>query len=204
MVFCWGQRSAEEPLPDGSEKVSFSSQRGKISADLTVGANLSTTVLLKANDLLASTGLILGGRGFVLTGDEAKSLKLKCPAAAKLIFPLRNGEDLTGESRNAFVIDTNGWTEERVRAEVPEVYQHLLTTVYPERQQNRDPKLRKQWWLFRRSNAPEGESVYEMKRRTAQLRAAKIEEGSPVTAPGVPKHYPDAKKLATEDCIKPI
>lgn len=24
-----------------------------------------------------------------------------------------------------------------------------------------------------------------------------------VTAPGVPKNYPDAKKLVTEDCIKP-
>jgi hypothetical protein len=34
--------------------------------------------------------------------------------------------------------------------------------------------------------------------------AAKIEKGSPVTAPGVPKCYPDAKKLVTEDCIKPM
>ena len=27
--------------------------------------------------------------------------------------------------------------------------------------------------------------------------AGKIEKGEPVTAPGVPKHYPDAKKLVT-------
>ena len=33
--------------------------------------------------------------------------------------------------------------------------------------------------------------------------AAKIEKGSPVTAPGVPQNYPDAKKLVTEDCIRP-
>jgi len=33
--------------------------------------------------------------------------------------------------------------------------------------------------------------------------AAKIEKSSPVTAPGVPKNYPAAKKLVTEDCIKP-
>jgi len=30
-----------------------------------------------------------------------------------------------------------------------------------------------------------------------------IEEGEPVTAPGVPKHYPDPKKLVTGDCIRP-
>ena len=33
--------------------------------------------------------------------------------------------------------------------------------------------------------------------------AANIEKGSPVTAPGVPNNYPDAKKLVTEDCIRP-
>ena len=33
--------------------------------------------------------------------------------------------------------------------------------------------------------------------------AAKIEQGNAVTAPGVPPNYPDAKKLVTEDCIKP-
>ena len=33
--------------------------------------------------------------------------------------------------------------------------------------------------------------------------AAKIEKGEPVTAPDVPKLYPDAKKLVTEDCIRP-
>jgi hypothetical protein len=33
--------------------------------------------------------------------------------------------------------------------------------------------------------------------------AAKIEKGEPVTAPGVPQHYTDAKQLVTEDCIRP-
>ena len=36
-----------------------------------------------------------------------------------------------------------------------------------------------------------------------QAVAAKIEKGEPVTAPGVPKHYPDPEKLVTEDCIRP-
>jgi hypothetical protein len=36
-----------------------------------------------------------------------------------------------------------------------------------------------------------------------QQVAAKIEKGEPVTAPGVPKNYPDANKLVTDDCIKP-
>jgi hypothetical protein len=37
-----------------------------------------------------------------------------------------------------------------------------------------------------------------------QAVAAKIERREPVTAPGVPKHYPDAERLVTEDCIRPL
>lgn len=33
--------------------------------------------------------------------------------------------------------------------------------------------------------------------------AARIARGEPVTAPGVPRNYPDAGKLVTEDCIQP-
>jgi hypothetical protein len=34
--------------------------------------------------------------------------------------------------------------------------------------------------------------------------AAKIEKGEPVSSSGVPKIYPDAKKLVTDDCIRPL
>jgi len=37
-----------------------------------------------------------------------------------------------------------------------------------------------------------------------QQVAAKIEKGEPVMPPGVPKNYPDARKLVTEDCIRPV
>jgi hypothetical protein len=33
--------------------------------------------------------------------------------------------------------------------------------------------------------------------------AARIERGEPVTAPGVPRNYPDPAKLVTPDCIRP-
>jgi hypothetical protein len=37
-----------------------------------------------------------------------------------------------------------------------------------------------------------------------QQVAMKIERSETVTAPGVPKNYPDAKKLVTEDFIRPV
>ncbi len=165
--------TGEEPQPDGSEKVTFETRIGKISAELSVGANVASAVALKSNEMLASTGLILGGRGFVLTEDDAASLSRTSAAARKLIFPLRNGDDLTGEPRRAFVIDTNGWTEEQLRHEAAAVYQHLLTTVYPVRQQNPDPKLRKQWWLFRRSNEQVRGAIAGLRRFIVTVETAK-------------------------------
>ena len=35
------------------------------------------------------------------------------------------------------------------------------------------------------------------------MNASRIAQGEPAPAPGVPKNYPDAKKLVTEDCIRP-
>jgi len=36
-----------------------------------------------------------------------------------------------------------------------------------------------------------------------QELAARIEKGETVTAPDVPKNYPEPKKLVTQDCIHP-
>ena len=36
-----------------------------------------------------------------------------------------------------------------------------------------------------------------------QSVVAKIETGEAVTAPGVPKGYPDPRRLVTDDCIRP-
>lgn len=37
-----------------------------------------------------------------------------------------------------------------------------------------------------------------------QQVAARIEKGALVTAPGIPKNYSKAKKLVTEDCVRPL
>lgn len=35
-----------------------------------------------------------------------------------------------------------------------------------------------------------------------QQVAARIEKGEPVPVPGIPKNYPEPKKLVTEDCVR--
>ena len=146
---------------------------GLIHANLTIGADVGGAMPLQSNDDLASTGLILGSRGFVLTRTEADALKTANKECAKLIFPLRNGDDINGIGRDFYVIDTNGWSEEHLRSSVPEIYQRLRDTVYPERQENRDPKLRKNWWLFRRSNEQVRAAISSLKRFIVTVETSK-------------------------------
>lgn len=46
------------------------------------------------------------------------------------------------------VIDLFGLSEADVRERFPEVYQHLLLTVKPERDQNNRASYRQNWWIF--------------------------------------------------------
>jgi len=166
---------SEEGNLDEGTNVDLLFSKGQIYEDLRIGANITATIPLKANSLLASTGLILGSRGFVLTAEEAATLKKDEPHNRPLVFPLRNGRDLTDQPRNVFVIDTNGWTHIDLMSQAPAIYQHLRERVYPERQTNRDKRLRTYWWLFRRSNeqvrqAISGLSCYVVTPETAKHR----------------------------------
>ena len=50
------------------------------------------------------------------------------------------------------VIDLDGLSAEQVKSKYPEVYQHLLATVKPERDTNNEESRRLTWWLFGRRN----------------------------------------------------
>ncbi|AMV70513.1 class I SAM-dependent DNA methyltransferase [Desulfuromonas sp. DDH964] len=132
--------------------VDLITRQGVLHADLRVGANVASAQPLLANSQISGTGYILGGRGFVLTAEEADRLRHQGAETARLIFPLSNGDDIVGKARHFHVIDAHGLTEEQLRRETPGLWQRLYERVYPERQINRDPKLRANWWLFRRSN----------------------------------------------------
>lgn len=145
--------TAEEPQPDGSEKVSFSSQHGRISAELTTGANVASTSELQANDGLANRGFCLFGSGFIVSPDKAKELgRGKIRSLENYIRPFRNGKDLTDAPRGVMVIDLFGMEAEMVREKFPATYQHLFTHVKPERDENKRESRRINWWVFGEPN----------------------------------------------------
>ena len=140
--------TAEIGHSDGSANVVLQSEKGKISADLTLGADVTSTVPLKSNERLAYRGVQLIGSGFIVTPEEAKQLGLGThPGVINCIRPYRNGRDLTDQPRDVFAIDLFDLTEVEVRERYPAVYQHVLTRVKPERDLNNRESYRKAWWI---------------------------------------------------------
>jgi hypothetical protein len=166
--------TGEELQPDGSAIVSFKSEHGKISADLTIGANVTKTIALRANEGLAYRGMQLIGSGFIVTRDEAKGLGLgKIRGLEKYIRPYRNGKDLTDEPRGVLAIDLFGLTVDEAREKFPAVYQHVLTKVKPERDSNNRESYRKIWWIHGEPRKDLRPALSELRRYVATVETAK-------------------------------
>ncbi|MCI0600377.1 MAG: class I SAM-dependent DNA methyltransferase, partial [Beijerinckiaceae bacterium] len=80
-------------------------------------------------------------------------------------------------------IDLFGLDADQVRKRFPEVYQHLLSTVKPERDVNRDEDIRARWWLFGRTRdeirpALEGLPRYIVTVETAKHRVFQFLDAS--------------------------
>ena len=164
----------EADLDTDEPRIEFSEKTGRINSDLTVGADVTRALALTANDALCSPGVKLHGDGFIVTREKAKELGLgRRPGLERHIREYRNGRDLTAHCRDVMVIDLFGLEAETVRRDFPDVYQHLLETVKPERDRNNRASYRDRWWLFgepRREMRPALEST---KRYIATVETAK-------------------------------
>jgi hypothetical protein len=85
----------------------------------------------------------------------------------------RNGRDLTLRPRGVKVIDLFGLKSEDVRQRFPEIYQHILTAVKPERDMNRDKDISSRWWLFGRTRDEIRPSLVGLTRYIATVETAK-------------------------------
>lgn len=140
---------SERGLDSDAPVIELMSVPGTINADLTVGTNLSATVPLLSNEWLASRGVAPHGKGFVIRAVEVSALGLGQRVDADIrLRQFRNGRDLMARSRDAWVIDLDGLSESDVRRAYPEIYQHLLVTVKPERENNNEPYRKENWWLL--------------------------------------------------------
>ncbi|RIV27378.1 class I SAM-dependent DNA methyltransferase [Fibrisoma montanum] len=162
------------PTGDEAAEVTFETKEGKILSDLTIGVELDSAGSLKSNESISNRGFELGSSGFILNFEQAKFLGVDNDVDLKnYIRPYRNGRDLTDKPRSVYAIDLFGLSENDLLTRFPDVYQHLLQTVKPERDQNRDEKLRTNWWLHRRSREDLRKALFGVNRYIATVETAK-------------------------------
>jgi hypothetical protein len=178
----------EEPQPDGSQKVSFKSQHGKIQPDIRIGAELSTAKVLEANSPFCCVGYQLTGTGFVLTREEKNELS---KSESKVVAPLLSARDITQESRDLYAIDLFGYALDAIKQTLPEIYQRILTRVKPERDANARRSVRERWWIY-------GEARSTFRPALAGLKRAIV---TPLTAKHRPFIFCDVRTVADSTTV---
>ena len=154
--------------------VTLGETRGRINADLTVGADVSAAVPLQSNAGVSSPGVKLHGAGFIVTPDEARKLGLgKIKGLEQHVREYRNGRDLTDSPRGVMVIDLFGLAEEQVRTRYPAVYQWVLERVKPERDQNSRATYRNNWWIHGEPRRDLRPALFGLERYIATVETAK-------------------------------
>jgi SAM-dependent methyltransferase len=141
--------SFEEQLDTDEPALSFDTVTGFINADLTVGTQTTALTDLKSAAGLAFKGMTPLGSGFWVNLREARHLGLdRRVGLDQYIRPYRNGRDLTSVPREVMAIDLLGLDAREVRDRFPEVYQHILQTVRPERERQNRESYKRLWWIF--------------------------------------------------------
>jgi hypothetical protein len=146
----------EAELETDTPKIEIRERHGQINSDLTIGVDTSKAIELAANNHLCSNGMKPLGAGFLVTEQEAQRLGVgRRSGLERHIRRYRNGRDLTAHPRGVLAIDFYGLTANEVRRQFPEAYQHLASTVRPEREaaavrsNTRDAQeYAEKWWLF--------------------------------------------------------
>ena len=124
-----------------------------LNADLTVGVDVQTASDLKSNSDIAVQGMNPLGLGFRLSSNDLAGKSIDPAVLPANLKPYIIGRDLVQRPEPKWVIDFNGLSERAAAAANPTLFQHLLTHVKPERDQNRRATRRDNWWLFG-ENAP--------------------------------------------------
>ncbi|MCZ8335753.1 MAG: class I SAM-dependent DNA methyltransferase [Rhodobacteraceae bacterium] len=87
----------------------FDMEKGKVFADLRIGADVAGAVPLKANAKLSYRGVYLFGKGFIVSRNEAfEILEAESKGIEHHIRPFFNGKDLVQSNRDVFVLDFFG------------------------------------------------------------------------------------------------
>jgi len=150
--------------------VSLSVEKGRIFANLRIGADVAGAGSLSANSDLAYQGVTPLGEGFRVSRVAAEAQP--DAISAGVLKRYLNGKQFIAGERPAYIIDLYGLSEGEARSRFPVLYQQVLDTVRPKRLEQKRDTYREGWWLFAEPRSKMRESVHGLGRIIATCRTA--------------------------------
>jgi hypothetical protein len=152
--------------------VMLSTEKGKIFANLRIGADVAGATSLNSNLKIAYQGVIPGGDGFFVTKNEATSSFAK-EFSVGIVKRYLNGREFILGASARYIIDLTGFTEAQVKQNYPVIYQRLWDTVKPIRDNVKRRARRERWWIYSEANTTMRPMFSGIGRYIATCRTAK-------------------------------
>ncbi len=143
--------SAENELLHGALQPLW---RPAIPADLSISVDISELRELCCWKGLCHAGLKPYATSLILAPNEARLLFDDDRDYERHAPAYLNGQDVARRPRGVRVLDFFQVDEATLRSRFPKAYQYLYDHTRMERSQERNPRLRREWWLFE-ANRPE-------------------------------------------------
>lgn len=151
-------------------------------------------------------GVILSGKGFILTLEEAENLLEKAPHCVDVIRPYYTGNEIFNDVRHLphrLVIDFQNWPLAKAEEEYPEALKILRERVFPERKMVRRKRLRQLWWQFSDRRPTLLRALAPLTRTLVQTRHSKYVFPSFMDTCTVwgKSDIPGGKSIFSESCV---
>lgn len=131
----------------GETYLEFAQAFGRINIDLTIGPNVASAIPLKANSRICWMGVKMSGEGFKF--DAQKRCEFQQDGVPLSRMPrVFAGTDVSELRPATYALDFFDLSEQDLRISYPTAYDHLLTLVKPERDQNDREAYSEEWWRF--------------------------------------------------------
>lgn len=194
---------------DGARAVSLNGAPvASVNADLTEGGggapDLTTAQRLRQNADTCFEGIKKYG-SFDIPGAVAREWLTRGTnphgrANADVLAPWINAQDVARRASDSWVVDFSGHTHEQAALyELP--FEHVRTTVAPERQHDRNRKTRDQWWLFERSRTEMRAATRDLSRYLVTPVVAKYRSFVWRSAPTLAMNVLDVVARADDTCF---
>lgn len=133
---------------DISENDIEKSNHDYINPDLTIGFDRSAVSELISNSMICHAGFKPYAETLLVTEIQSRAIFPNDNERAKFAKPYRNGRDVAQTPRGLYVLDFFEHDIKTIEVKYPSAYQYLLLHTKEERKEERNRRLREEWWLF--------------------------------------------------------